>query len=253
MFSKAKISYINSLNDKKHRNKHNVFIVEGEKMSEDVLKSTYKIEEIFYTDKLSERINLHEVNCEKICIDFSQMKKISQLKTPSTILMIVKIPEILNPEIQNYELTIVLDGVQDPGNLGTIIRVADWFGVKNIFCSEDSADVFNPKVVQATMGAITRVNVSYCKLTELLKNTKLPIFGTFLDGENIYSKDLPECGVIIMGNEGKGVSKDVEKLVTEKLYIPPFPANAECVESLNVSIATAITLSQFRGKLSNGR
>ncbi|MFI3268128.1 MAG: RNA methyltransferase [Rikenellaceae bacterium] len=247
MFSKAKVSYINSLGDKKHRNKHNVFIVEGEKMSEDVIKSAYKIEEIFYTDKLSDRIDLFEVNCEKTCIDFSQMNKISQLKTPSTILMVVIIPEKQNLNISDSELTIVLDGVQDPGNLGTIIRVADWFGIKNIFCSEDSADVYNPKVVQATMGAITRVNVNYCELTNLLNNTNLPIFGTFLDGENIYSKTLPEFGVIIMGNEGKGVSKEVAKLVTEKLYIPPFPQNEECVESLNVSIATAITLSEFRG------
>lgn len=249
MFSKAKISYINSLGDKKHRNKHNVFIVEGEKLSEEVLKSAYKVEEIFYTDKLSERINLLGVNCEKTSIDSLQMKKISQLKTVTSILMIVKMPELQKTEISDDELTVVLDGVQDPGNLGTIIRVADWYGVKNIFCSEDSADVFNPKVVQATMGAITRVNVTYCNLIDLLESTKLPVFGTFLDGENIYSKELPKNGVVIMGNEGKGVTKKVEKLVTDKLYIPPFPQNEDCVESLNVSIATAITLSEFRRNL----
>lgn len=246
MFSKAKISYINSLEKKKNRDIHNVFIVEGEKLSEEVVKSDFCIEEIFYTDKITARVNLKSVKCQTTLISSEQMGRISQLKTSTPILMVVKKHQQQTPIVNSEELSIALDGVQDPGNMGTIIRVADWFGVKNVFCSLDCADNFNPKVVQATMGAIARVRVSYCDLNELLKEADVPIYGTFLDGENIYTKNLTQNGVIVMGNEGNGISKDIEKLVTQKLYIPSFPSTAECVESLNVSIATAITLSEFR-------
>lgn len=246
MFSKAKILYINSLERKKNRDSYGVFIVEGEKLSEEVIKCGYTIEEIFYTSKLSERINLDLLNCEKSEVSHDKMARISQLKSVSTILMVVKKPISKITKIDNAKLTLVLDGVQDPGNMGTIIRVADWFGVKNIFCSLESVDVFNPKVVQATMGAIARVNVTYCNIEELLKTTTIPIYGTFLDGESIYSKTLSKEGVIVMGNEGNGISKEIEELITTKLLIPSYSPSEECVESLNVGIATAITLSEFR-------
>lgn len=246
MITKAKISYIKSLHTKKNRDSERKFIVEGEKLSEEILKSDMQTVEIFYTENLSKRIDINNLSgCEKEQISEEQMSRMSALKTPTTILMVIRKPDTPKiPSIDTSKLSLALDGVQDPGNLGTIIRLADWFGVETIFCSEECADVYNPKVIQATMGAITRVNIIYTELTILLENCSTPILGTFLDGKNIYTEQLPETGVIVMGNEGNGISKEIESIVTKKLLIPPY--NENTVESLNVGVATAITLSEFR-------
>jgi TrmH family RNA methyltransferase len=195
-----------------------------------------------------------------------QMERMSHLRTPTDILALVEIPRRrTDPAAFGRELTLALDGVQDPGNLGTIIRLADWFGVRDIICSRDTADCFNPKVVQATMGAITRVRVHYGELEEWLgaattaapagkpapggkfAKTIVPVYGTFLDGENIHSAKLtPTSGIIVMGSEGRGISPEIEKQVSRRLYIPHFPPDAPTAESLNVATATAITLAEFR-------
>ena len=150
------------------------------------------------------------------------------------------------PPLKQGRLYLALDGVQDPGNLGTIIRIADWFGINTIYCSTDTADVWNPKVVQATMGSIARVSLYYTDLPQMLKSAEVPVYGTLLDGENIYSQSLSSDGVIVMGNEGNGLSAPVRELVDRKLLIPSFNSSPDMAESLNVAIATAITCSEFR-------
>ena len=192
----------------------------------------------------------HE-NCEVIEASENELRKATFLKTaPDVIGIFYKPDNQLDVNLIKNNLSIVLDGIQDPGNLGTIIRIADWFGIKNIFCSEDTADAYSPKVIQATMGAIARVNVFNTVVAELLKELEdLPIYGTFLDGENIYSKQLTNKGIIVMGNEGQGIRPEIEKLVSERLFIPPFPSESETSESLNVAVATAITCSEFRRRV----
>ncbi len=161
----------------------------------------------------------------------------------------------LNDRELKGRLSIALDGIQDPGNLGTIIRVADWMGVRHIICSRDTVDVYNPKVVQATMGAISRVKVYYADLSDVLRKLResMPVYGTFLDGDNIYATELTEEGIIVMGNEGKGVSEPVANLATKRLYIPSYPPGEQTSESLNVAVATAITLSEFRRQNTSSR
>jgi TrmH family RNA methyltransferase len=160
-------------------------------------------------------------------------------------LAVFKIPKA--KEMVEKGLIVALDDVRDPGNLGTIIRLCDWFGIETLFCSEESVDIYNPKVVQATMGSISRVNVVYGNLETFLSQTKLPIFGTFMDGNNIYQEELPKEGIIIMGNEANGISTSVEKLVSDRIAIPRF-GNLQVTESLNVATATAIILSEFKRK-----
>ena len=184
-------------------------------------------------------------------IDEAELKKISSLTTPQTAVAVVSIPESKKPELKG--LVLALDGVQDPGNLGTIIRMCDWFGVEQLICSAGTVDCYNPKVVQATMGSIARVHINYVSLPEFLKNEvgKMPVFGAFLEGENIYTEDLPE-GIIVMGNEANGISAEVEELITKKLVIPQF-GNTQETESLNVATATAIFLSEFRRRSLTGK
>ena len=170
----------------------------------------------------------------------------SFLKTPQTALALFKIPQQDLEEVLD-ELTVVLDGVRDPGNLGTIIRLCDWFGVKNLVCSKDTVDCFNPKVIQSTMGSITRVNVVYKNLAEFLQSQDLVSYGTFMEGENVYQKKLRQKAVLVMGNEANGISLEIEKLISEKISIPQFGQSQE-TESLNVATATAIFLSEFRRK-----
>ena len=178
------------------------------------------------------------------------MERISQLKTASTSLAVVYQPRYKQPRVASAErLSLALDGVQNPGNLGTIIRLADWFGVEEIFCSEDTADCFNPKVVQATMGAILRVKVHYLPLAEFLRRTKeggVAVYGTMLDGENIYDAALGAGGVIVMGNEGRGVSRECAESFTHRLLIPAYPPSRQGSESLNVAMATGIVCAEFR-------
>lgn len=176
------------------------------------------------------------------------LKAISTLNTTPSVIAIYEIPKIDDDlNLRDNELALALDCLQDPGNLGTILRVADWMGVERIFASQDTADVWNPKVVQASMGAISRVKVTYCDLIKMLDtNWGAPIYGTFLNGKDIYKTELQDYGIIVMGNEGNGISKEVECLVNHRITIPSYPQNRPTSESLNVAIATAITLAEFR-------
>ena len=180
----------------------------------------------------------------------SLLGKVSNVKTPQGVVFSCERPVAELRVLQDAKRLMVLEGLQDPGNLGTIIRLADWFGIEHIFCSTGTADVYNPKTVQATMGALARVKVHYCSLPQLIESlTDIPVYGTFLNGNIIYAESLSAHGLIVMGNEGKGVSPEVERLINKKLYIPNYPQERETSESLNVAIATAVVCSEFRRRL----
>ena len=240
--TKAEIQFVRSLADKRVRDEEHLFIAEGDKLIDEILHSSLRVRSLYALEG-------HFVGPAET-VTAKEMERISQLKTASTSLAVVEQPRHKTPlKAAADKLSLALDGVQNPGNLGTIIRLADWFGVEDIFCSEDTADCFNPKVVQATMGAILRVRVHYLDLSAVLRSAAAqgtPIYGTFLDGENIYDCKLEQRGIIVMGNEGKGVSEACAKSVTDRLYIPPYPADCTSSESLNVAIATAVTCAEFR-------
>ena len=239
MVSKNQIKRITSLLQKKYRKQEQLFFVEGVKGVQELLDSNFELVELFTTNS-----ELFSVDKSKVCvITESELQKISALITPNTCLALFKIPSAVSFEEKG--LLVALDDVRDPGNLGTIIRLCDWFGIKTLFCSEESVDVYNPKVVQATMGSISRVNVVYGNLEKFLSETKLPVFGTFMDGKNIYKETLPNEGIIVMGNEANGISKPIENLISERIAIPRF-GDLQATESLNVATATAIILSEFK-------
>jgi RNA methyltransferase, TrmH family len=239
MVSKNQIKRITSLLQKKYRKQEQLFFVEGVKGVQELLDSNFELVELFTTNS-----ELFSVDKSKVyAISESELQKISALTTPNTCLALFKIPDAVSFEEKG--LLVALDDVRDPGNLGTIIRLCDWFGIKTLFCSEESVDVYNPKVVQATMGSISRVNVVYGNLEQLLTTTKLPVFGTFMDGKNIYKETLPNEGIIVMGNEANGISKAIENLVSQRIAIPRF-GDLQATESLNVATATAIILSEFK-------
>ncbi len=238
MVSKSQIKLITSLGQKKYRQKNGLFVAEGIKVIRELLNSDFQLEKLFASEAIFDVSEDQFILAEE-----RELKKISFLKTPQTALALFKIPQ------QNLgildDLTVVLDGVRDPGNLGTIIRLCDWFGVKNLVCSQDTVDCFNPKVIQSTMGSITRVNVIYKNLANFLQSQDLVIYGTFMEGENVYQKKLQQKAVLVMGNEANGISPEIEKLISEKISIPQFGQSQE-TESLNVATATAIFLSEFR-------
>ncbi len=243
---KSEIQMVRSLAEKRARNEMGLFVAEGEKFIAEALGSSLRVRKLYITEE-SELEQLCKGATELEWISDKEMERISQLKSANNSLALIEIPKYtLNKEDLQGELTIALDGVQNPGNIGTIIRLADWFGIRNIICSPSCADCFNSKVVQATMGAILRVKVHYTDLVQTLKSVNLPIYGAFLEGENIYQQELPAEGIILMGSEGQGVSPEVAALVSEKLYIPSFNGEADGSESLNVAIATAIICSEFR-------
>ncbi len=247
--SNNKIKYIQSLKDKKFRNKYNTFVAEGEKLVVDLL-ATCKCQLITGLPEVLGSIP--ELRAEEVIeAHENELKKATSLKTAPTVIAVFYRPEFnLKREDINNKLNLVLDGVQDPGNLGTIVRIADWFGIDYIFCSEDCSDIFNPKTVQATMGAIARVQVVYTNVVNLLKgHAGSAIYGTFLYGDNIYETELGSEGFIVMGSEGRGVSIEVKALITNKLYIPNYPVGEKSSESLNVAVATAITCSEFRRRV----
>jgi RNA methyltransferase, TrmH family len=254
MLSRNKVRYINSLTLKKQREKNRQFIAEGSKLVLDLLDSDHQVCEIFATSdwigKYSSRLQPGKIFPTPVTED--ELSKITSLSTPSPVLAIVSIPETdIKPGSYAGGLVLVLDGIRDPGNLGTIIRIADWFGINAVVCSETTVDLYNPKVVQATMGSIARVPVHYTDLADFLSGVppSIRIYGSFLEGENIYSRDLAREGIIIIGNESKGISGDVAKFVTDKLHIPSFSSRGESathVESLNASVATAILCSEFK-------
>ena len=239
MITRAEILDIKSLATKQGREELGAFIAEGEKLVGEIRNSALHIRKIYQTRAI---FSEGEIISEK------EMERISQLKTANSVLAVVESPKSKLSSVKpDKNLVLALDRVQNPGNLGTIIRLADWFGISDIVCSEDTADCFNPKVIQATMGAILRVRVHYTNLAEWLKNqSNTKIYGTFLEGENIYSAQLDKSGVIVMGNEGQGISAEVAETVSHKLLIPPYPADRCGSESLNVAVATAVICSEFR-------
>jgi TrmH family RNA methyltransferase len=237
MLSKNQIKLITSLNQKKYRLQHGLFVAEGVKTINELLGSHFKLQQLYTTDSFKIDANLETFISE------AELKKISFLNTPNTALAVFKIP--VGKPIQTDNLLVALDNVRDPGNLGTIIRLCDWFGITDLICNLETVDCFNPKVIQATMGSITRVNISYLDLPEYLKHSDLEIFGAFMDGENIYKKQKPNKGILVLGNEANGISKDIENLITSKISIPRF-GELQSTESLNVATATAILLSEFR-------
>ena len=229
LISKNKIKLIHSLETKKGREKAGLFVAEGPKVVNDLLHAGFTAENIFE--------------------DIEDIKKISFLQHPQSMLGVFKLPRNEHyTEFSITQLVLALDGVQDPGNLGTIIRVADWFGIKDIFCSLDTADCWNPKVVQATMGSIARVQLHYVDLNKMVESlpADYPIYATLLDGENIYKQELSHHGMIVMGNEGKGISPILRTKINRKLYIPNYSSNEDTAESLNVAIATSIVCAEFR-------
>ena len=237
--SKNQIKLITSLSQKKYRQKHKLFIAEGVKVVGEFLASSFELETLFCIDGFDS-----EVSDQKIVrISENDLKKISNLKTPNKMLGLFRIPP-QKPQ-KNSNLIMALDAVNDPGNLGTIIRLCDWFGVDQIICSNDTVDSFNQKVVQASMGSLTRVSIHYLDLANYLINTNLPKFIADMDGVNVYNTQLPKEGILVMGNEANGVSEKIKQFVTTKIAIPRFGAIQE-TESLNVATASAILLSEFR-------
>ena len=241
MISKNQVKYIHQLEQKKYRKREGLFVAEGTKVVGDLLKY-HQPEALFATDewKAPDGISYTIVTEE-------ELRRISFLQHPQQVLGLFPIPPQTTATNFGGALVLALDGVQDPGNLGTIIRIADWFGIETIICSEDTADAWNPKVIQATMGSIARVKIIYTNLLDFLDTLPpdFPIYGTLLDGENIYTQPLSEEGLIIMGNEGNGISEAVRTKINRKLLIPDFH-QGETADSLNVAIATAITCSEFR-------
>ena len=238
MISKNKIKLTRSLETKKGREKVGLFVAEGPKVVNDLLHEGFVAEDILD--------NIEDIN------------KVSFLQHPQSLLGVFKLPEVASNTMNDYlilfkegienQLVLALDGVQDPGNLGTIIRIADWFGIEDIFCSHETADCWNPKVVQATMGIIARVKLHYLNLYEMIDQlpTDYPIYATLLDGNNIYAQELSRHGMIVMGNEGKGISPQLRTKINRKLFIPNYPPERETAESLNVAIATSIVCAEFR-------
>lgn len=244
--TKADFQLVRSLSDKQARIQSGLFVAEGDKLVGEIVASTeWPIHRLFVTEGSSVHTPKAEIVTPK------EMERLSALKSAPRSLALVRIPERRATMPEDGELVLCLDEVQDPGNLGTIIRTADWYGIRHIVCSPTTADCFAPKVVQATMGALLRVEVAYTPLAEWLQrvqNQGIATYATTLDGEDIHTAQLTRGGVIIMGNEGKGVSPEVQRLVTRKLFIPPYPASRRGSESLNVAIATAITCENFRSR-----
>ena len=251
MLSKQKIKFVRSLEQKKFRKKENAFLAEGPKCVNDLLVAGFRPRMVLHTASWQTPVFLSAA-VEDILVTDEELRKVSLLQHPQHVLGVFDIPTVSSASLSDApvtELVLALDSVQDPGNLGTIIRTADWFGIRNIVCTSSTADAYNPKVVQATMGSIARLSITYFDtlpdyLSTLPSGT--PVYGAVLDGENIYTSTLTPHGVIIMGNEGNGISDETRRYLTHKLLIPSFSCGETGAESLNVSIATAIILSEFR-------
>lgn len=241
MLSKSRITLITSLKQKKYRLQHQLFVVEGIKTIKEFLNSSYELEHLYAIERFTEVSD----NIQTVVSD-TELKKVSFLKNTNSALAVFKIQPV--KEIDDSKLLVGLDNVRDPGNLGTIIRLCDWFGVTDLICNSETVDCYNPKVVQATMGSLTRVNVTYLNLEKYISKQNIPVFGTFMEGDNLYLTDVdPTSGIVVLGNEANGVSEQIEKLVTQKITIPKFGA-VQKTESLNVAMATSIILSEFKRK-----
>ena len=238
MITSAEIKLVKSLSQKKFRDLHGLFVAEGEKLVAEALHSRFKVRDVYRVQEIGE----------------AAMARITGLSSPSPVLCTVERPQDLQSgEMPANGLFLALDGIRDPGNLGTILRIADWFGIDAVYASPDTVDVFNPKVVQATMGAIFRVQFHYTDIPALCRKAREAggaVYGTFLDGENLYKKSLSNGverpSVIVIGNEANGISAATAACVSDRLYIPPFPTNDSGSESLNAAVATAITVAEFR-------
>ena len=249
MISKNKIKHIRALALKKNRKAEGVFVAEGPKTVGDILVRQRALTIVATDEWVQQHHDEAQRTDELIVVTEEELTKTSLQQNPQQVLAVFKqTEEELTADSISKKLVLALDGVQDPGNLGTIIRIADWFGIDTIVCSPDTADGYNPKVVQATMGSIARVRVVYTSLPHLVDSLPKdhPVFGTLLDGENIYTKDLPQHGIIVMGNEGNGICDRIADLVTQRLYIPSCNTGSATVESLNVGVATAIICAEFR-------
>ena len=248
MISKNQIKYVRQLEQKKFRRREGLFVAEGTKVVGDLL-AHYQPQAVFAS---SEWLAVHQLNHGNIQeVTAEELSRISFQQHPQQVLALFPIPSQATVDPSHFtnhtSLSLALDGIQDPGNLGTIIRIADWFGITDIFCSEDTADAWNPKVVQATMGSIARVNILYMNLSALIDTLPqdFPVYGTLLDGENIYTQQLSPYGIIVMGNEGNGISPEIRAKVNHRLLIPSYRQD-DTAESLNVAIATAVTCAEFR-------
>ncbi|SDW58235.1 RNA methyltransferase [Aequorivita viscosa] len=237
MVSNSQTKLISSLSQKKYRDKSGLFVAEGPKVVRELLDEGLFLKWFFTTDASQVSSENH------FLVTDAELKKISFLKSANVCTAVFEIPEQV--AYQDSGLIVALDAIRDPGNLGTIIRLCDWFGVQQLICSEDTVDCYNPKVVQATMGSLARVQIKYLSLSKFLEKTKLPVFGGFMDGNSIYSEPFPDDGIVVMGNEANGISEEIAEKITRRISIPRF-GNNQKTESLNVATATAILLNEFR-------
>ena len=254
MVTKAQIQLVRSLADKQARRETGLFVVEGVKMIREALASSFCVERLYAGEGVVDAFGQELRQGMAEAVSAKELERLSHLRTPSQAVALVRMPENGGRAGEEFgeELALCLDNVQDPGNLGTILRVADWFGIGEVLCSPDSADCYNSKVVQATMGAIFRVRVRYAPVAEALAGAVrrgVPVYGTFLEGEDIYRAELTQRGVIVMGNEGRGIGAETAACVTRKLFVPPFPAERHGSESLNVAVATAVVCAEFRRRM----
>lgn len=257
MLSKNKIKFINSIKKKKYRDQYKYFFVEGEKLIDELINSDFTIIELFATNEwLEKNSNLisENSNIEITEVTNDELSKISSLSTPNKVFAVVSQPSYqYSKDVISKKLNLLLDNINDPGNLGTIIRIADWFGIEDVFCTPESVDLYNPKVVQSTMGAIFRVKVHYIEFEKLFADfsqvQNFNIYGTYLEGESIYKAELSKTGFIVMGSESHGISDKWKSFINKKLYIPNYPIDSNTSESLNISVATAITCSEFRRRI----
>lgn len=250
MLSKNTIKRLNQLVNKKNRLKEKLFIVEGDKMIAELASSAYEVAELYVTPELESLVSNNKFPQSNVqVVTHAELKKISQLKTPQNSLAVCRIPAQTAFPVQIDSLCVYLDSIQDPGNLGTILRICDWFGIQYVFLSPDTVDLFNPKVIQASMGSFARVKVyeaEFGKVRSLAEKSDAAVYGAFMDGGNVYHQKLAAKAVLVVGNEGNGIREEIEVLIDQKLSIPNFSANQQKAESLNVSVATAILCSEFR-------
>jgi TrmH family RNA methyltransferase len=242
MLTKAKIKLIKSLHEKKYRNELGLFLVEGEKSVKELLQSDFKIEHILATKDFYETNSKDFRDFPYDIVEKDEIEKVSSLESNDSALAVVFQKENSKFEINENEIVLALDDIRDPGNLGTIIRIADWYGIKKILASESTVDEYNSKTISATKGSFTRVQMFYTDLEKYLESVKIPVLGTFMDGENVHKFNFPKGGLLVMGNESNGISKNIEKYVTNKITIPSFGET----ESLNVGIATAVVVDNWR-------
>jgi RNA methyltransferase, TrmH family len=251
MISKNKIKFLQSLSRKKFRDELGLFVAEGEKLITELMLSGFQFELLVVSNDLINKFN--DIKCEKLIASDEELKKISLLTNSSSVIAVCsQRNNSLDDDIQINDITIVLDDIQDPGNLGTIIRLASWFGINQIVCSENTVDCYNPKVIQATMGAIAHVKISYCNLIWFLDDSikkGRTVYGTFMEGDNIYKTKLVENAIVVFGNEGRGISQELKEIISQKISIPSFQNGHQTVESLNVSIAASIVCSEFRRRM----